>query len=190
MRNVIIKILNILSKYKLERNYNVSFSKTSKIQYRNIFFKQNYNSYLKIGKNSLVDSTIVFEKDSSSLIIGRNTFIGGATISCAKKISIGDNVQIAWGVTIMDHNSHSLDYKKRKNDLSNTFKNLKTWEDITISEVKIHDDVWIGLNSIILKGVTIGKGSIIAAGSVVTKNVEPMTIFGGNPAKLIKKLKK
>ena len=188
MRNLIIKILNIFNKYKLEKDYSVSFSRSAKIEYRKIFFKNNYDSILKIQDNSLIDSTIVFERDNSSLSIGSNTYIGGATISCANNINIGNNVQIAWGVIIMDHNSHSLDYKKRKNDLPNTFKNIKTWEDVTISEVKIHDDVWIGVNSVILKGVTIGKGSIIAAGSVVTKDVEPMIVVGGNPAKILKRL--
>ncbi|MFC4210396.1 DapH/DapD/GlmU-related protein [Pedobacter lithocola] len=53
--------------------------------------------------------------------------------------------------------------------------------------IKIEDDCWIGTNSVILSGVTVGKGSIIAAGSVVTKSVEPYSIMGGVPAKLIKK---
>lgn len=54
-------------------------------------------------------------------------------------------------------------------------------------DIIIDDDVWIGAGAIILTGVTIGKGSVIAAGSIVTKDVEPYTIVGGNPAKLIKK---
>ncbi len=53
--------------------------------------------------------------------------------------------------------------------------------------VRIEDDVWIGARAILLKGITIGKGSIIAAGSVVTKDVPPYTIVGGNPAKVIKR---
>ena len=61
MRNLIIKILNILNKYKLEKDYSVSFSRTAKIEYRKIFFKNNHGSILKIQGNSLIDSTIVFE---------------------------------------------------------------------------------------------------------------------------------
>ena len=58
-----------------------------------------------------------------------------------------------------------------------------------VDPIVIEDDVWIGARVIILKGVTIGKGSIIGAGSVVTKDVEPYSIVGGNPAKLIRKRK-
>ncbi|MBW0177667.1 MAG: acyltransferase [Sediminibacterium sp.] len=54
--------------------------------------------------------------------------------------------------------------------------------------VVIENDVWIGMNCLILKGVKIGHGSVIAAGSVVTKNVEPESIYGGNPAKRIKSI--
>ena len=57
-----------------------------------------------------------------------------------------------------------------------------------VSPVVIEDYVWIGMNSIILKGVTIGKGAVVAAGSVVTKSVPPMTVVGGNPAEVIKKV--
>ena len=160
-------------------------SEANQVLYERIIESQdNRNRAEEYRKNN----TPIFERDNSSLSIGSNTYIGGATLSCANNINIGNNVQIAWGVIIMDHNSHSLDYKKRKNDLPNTFKNIKTWEDVTISEVKIHDDVWIGVNSVILKGVTIGKGSIIAAGSVVTKDAEPMIVVGGNPAKILKRL--
>lgn len=63
---------------------------------------------------------------------------------------------------------------------------LEKIEAYSNGRIKINDDVWIGMNSIIMSGVTIGKGAIIAAGSVVTKDVEPYAIVGGNPCKLIK----
>ena len=64
----------------------------------------------------------------------------------------------------------------------------KDWKNIEVSPTIIEDDAWIGVNVIILKGLTIGKGAIIGAGSVVTKNVPPMTLVAGNPAKVIKEL--
>lgn len=63
---------------------------------------------------------------------------------------------------------------------------FKESEAITKGPIIVEDDVWIGNNAIILSGITIGKGAIVAAGSVVTKNVEPYSIVGGNPAQLIK----
>ena len=64
----------------------------------------------------------------------------------------------------------------------------KTWDDVVIRPTIIEEDVWIGVNAIILKGIIIGKGAIVAAGAVVTKNVPPNTIVAGNPAKVIKEL--
>ena len=104
-------------------------------------------------------------------------------------IKIGENVFIAWNVTIFDHNSHSLNYNVRRNDLPNLFNKNKTWEDVGISPTIIEEDVWVGVNAIILKGIIIGKGAIVAAGAVVTKNVPPNTLVAGNPAQVVKELK-
>ena len=102
--------------------------------------------------------------------------------------SIKDNVQIAFGTVFFDHNSHSLNYKFRRNDLPNRLMSSKDWSDVKSENIIIEDDVWIGTNSIILKGVKLGRGSVIAAGSVVTKSTKPFHIYGGNPAKIIKEI--
>ncbi len=87
-------------------------------------------------------------------------------------ISIGKNCQIAWGVTISDHDFH----KTYKNGIQN----------IETSPVKIGDGVWIGMNATILKGVTIGDNSIVAAGALVIRNVPANTMVAGVPAKIVK----
>ena len=168
---------------------NLSFDKTASVGLRGIV----QNRYLKnakfnVGHGSSVHSTIVFEKEGAQLIVGKNTYVGGATISCAQKISIGNNVQIAWGVVLIDHNSHSLDYRVRRNDLPDQKNGNKEWNQVSIKNIDIEDDVWIGLNSIVMKGVKIGRGAIIGAGSVVTKDVLEMTVVAGNPAVQIKML--
>lgn len=113
------------------------------------------------------------------LIIGSNTTINYRTvISVAKEVRIGNNCAIAEETKIFDNNSHSLDYENR--DMRK--------EDI--AAISIADHVWIGMNSIIMKGVTIGKGAVVAAGSVVTKDVPDLTVAAGNPAKLIKRIHK
>ena len=132
-----------------------------------------------------------FDKENSSIHIGNRTFVGGNTILIASNsIKIGDDVLIAWGCTFLDHNSHSTDWRERKNDVLNWFDRKANWEKIISAPIVIHDKVWIGFNCIILKGVTIGEGAIIAAGSVVTKDVEPYTIVGGNPAQKIKNVER
>jgi len=111
------------------------------------------------------------------LKIGNNTSINYRTvISVEKEVIIGNNCLIAEETKIFDNNSHGIDYRHRK----------LTENDI--GSVIIEDNVWIGMNSIILKNVRIGQGAVVSAGSVVTKKVEPMTIVGGNPAKFIKKI--
>lgn len=106
---------------------------------------------------------------NSRLEIGKGTYINRNTlIVCNQSIRIGKNCKISWDVIIMDTDQHPV----------NT-------PEVIHKPVVIEDDAWIGCRSIILKGVTIGKGAIIAAGSVVTKNVAPYTIAGGVPAKYL-----
>jgi galactoside O-acetyltransferase len=73
-------------------------------------------------------------------------------------------------------------------DLSNTFQEKKCWKDVLIKTTIIGNNVWIGVNSIILKGVKIGDGAIIGAGSVVTKDIKEPGVYAGNPIHLIKAL--
>jgi acetyltransferase-like isoleucine patch superfamily enzyme len=101
--------------------------------------------------------------------IGNGTYINRNTLLVAEQeITIGQDCKISWDVVIMDTDQHPLNAP------------------ITIRKpVHIQDKAWIGCRSIILKGVTIGEGAVIAAGSVVTKDVPPYTIFGGTPARYI-----
>lgn len=102
--------------------------------------------------------------------IGKDSIIGeGVTLDGRDKITIGDHVDIASEVMIYngEHDVHSDDFRAKK------------------EPVTIEDYVFIGPRAIILPGVKIGKGAVVAAGAVVTKNVEPFTIVGGVPAKLI-----
>jgi len=106
----------------------------------------------------------------SQIIIGDNTHIGDRTeIHAGKLVEIGSGCNIAWDVCIMDRDYHKF--------------NSPTEE---IKPVRICDNVWIGCNSIILKGITVGEGAVIAAGSIVTKDVAPRTLVGGNPARVLK----
>lgn len=105
------------------------------------------------------------------LRIGDNVSIGDRTeIHVGKDISIGSNTLISWDCCIMDRDYHAISSDKEK-----------------IAPVKIGDNVLIGCRSLILKGVSIGDGAVIASGSVITKNVPNNCIVAGNPARIIRK---
>jgi len=143
---------------------------------------------LKIGAGSIVNASIMSELPGARISVGSNTFIGGSKIIAAYNIEIGDDVLIAWDCTIYDHNSHAIAWSDRAFDVQDWYQGKKNWDVVSKAKIKICNKVWIGFSSIILKGVTIGEGAIVAAGSVVTKDVEAWTIVGGNPARLIREI--
>lgn len=153
--------------------------------------------YVEIGSNSLLSCNIIFESEKGLVKIGNRNSIGGSTIICREEIVLEDNIFISWGCTICDHGFHSSNYLERRNDFDQIFNNVqnfrnintdKNWNSVDSKPIKICSDVWIGMNCTILKGVTIGKGAVIGANSVVTKDVPEFTVVAGNPAKVIKAL--
>lgn len=114
---------------------------------------------------------------NASLTIGNNVGISGTSIICVKNITIDDNVMIGSGCCIYDTDFHAIDYNDRLERV-----NTK------IASVKISEGVFIGARSIILKGVTIGRHSVVGAGSVVTRDIPDNELWAGNPAKFIKKI--
>lgn len=151
---------------------------------------------VSIGSDSFLTCNIFIENNIGRVKIGNRTYIGSSSIICANKIVIGDDVLISWGCTIVDNNAHSLISTQRSNDVAmakrnfenkETHSNLnKDWSVVDCKPIIIRDKSWIGFNSIILKGVTIGEGAVVAAGSVVTKDVPDYAIVAGNPATVIK----
>ncbi len=136
----------------------------------------------------MLRARVLFDRSDAGLSIGDRTFVGNSTIVIARRIEIGDDVLIAWGCTIVDHDSHAVRFSDRKDDASNWYHGRKDWSRIDIKPVTIGDKAWIGLNAIILKGVTIGAGSVVAAGSVVTHDVPPHVLVAGNPARIVREL--
>jgi galactoside O-acetyltransferase len=143
---------------------------------------------LTIKENSLVHASLFFDRPSAQISIGARSFIGNSRLVCAEKLTIGNDVLVSWAVTMADHDSHSLDFERRKCDVTNWIAGHKDWSNVPRAPITIEDKVWIGFGSIILKGVTVGTGAVVAAGSVVTRNVSPWTVVAGNPAKPIKQL--
>ena len=144
---------------------------------------------LSIGADSNVEAALVFEKAAAEIRIGSRTHVGSGTVlGAAQLIEIGDDVLVAFDVLITDHNSHSLSFAERSNDVREWIAGRKDWSHVAMVPVRIGDKAWIGARTVVLKGVTIGEGAVVGAGSVVTKDVPPWTIVGGNPAKIIRSL--
>lgn len=130
---------------------------------------------VRLGKGSRIYSN-VFIKYPKNILIGNNTFINYGCIIWAapnSKIIIGDDVILGPRVSLIASN-HGI---KKDNIIR-----LNEWLD---DDIIIGNDVWLGANSIILAGVKIGNGSVVAANAVVNNDVEPFTVVGGVPAKVI-----
>jgi acetyltransferase-like isoleucine patch superfamily enzyme len=143
---------------------------------------------LSIGENSIIHADIDFEADGGEILIGNRTFLGRSHLICYRNLTIGDDVIVSWGVTIVDHDSHSLNWMERQNDVLDWSKGRKNWAVVAHAPVTIADKAWIGFNVSILKGVTIGEGAVIGACSVVTRDVPPYSVAVGNPARIMRSL--
>jgi len=120
--------------------------------------------------------------DDARLVIGHDTTVNYQTlISCARSVTIGNHCRLAGEIKIFDNNSHPTDYRARRVN-----GGRMSAEDV--APVVIEDDVWIGTGSLVMKGVHIGRGAIVAAGAVVTKSVPPFSVVAGNPARVVKRL--
>ena len=146
------------------------------------------NCQIVVGANSLISARIAFDREGASVHIGQRCYIGASLLVCAENIVLEDDVVISWGVTIVDHNSHAINWDERKNDILNWQVGRKDWTHVIRRPVHIGARAWIGFNVSILKGVTIGHSAIVAAGSVVTRDVPPLTIVAGNPARVVREL--
>jgi len=174
------------AKAALTAQRGVSIHPTARVNYRAVRYRA--GSTLTIGEGSIIEGNLVIERSGASITIGSNTFIGNSILASAVHIEVGDNVLISWGSNIVDHNSHAIAWSKRQHDVRDWYRGEKDWSHVVTQPVLIGNRSWIGLNVIILKGVNIGEGAIVAAGSVVTKDVPPWTIVGGNPARTIREI--
>ena len=198
-------LLNFYRKYKFNKmmsriKNNIDIDKATVIMPSiNFDFRTDIDKVrIVIGKDSMIGCNFIFESDEGFIKVGERTFInGGTNLISRSKIEIGNDVTIGWGSYIYDHNSHSLDWQDRADDIKqqrmdylngNNFIAEKEWANVMSKPIKICDKVWIGFDAVILKGVTIGEGAIVGARSVVTKDVEPWTVVAGNPAKFIKNI--
>ncbi|MEK6372482.1 MAG: acyltransferase [Acidobacteriota bacterium] len=147
--------------------------------------------HLEVGDHSHIEGEIYLLTPESRCRIGNYCFLGAESrLWVQGTMTIGDFVLIAPRVDVFDGDSHPLDAVTRREDARDLFERnrLMDYSRVAAADVVIEDDVWIGTKSTILKGVRLGRGCVVAAGSVVTRDVEPFTLVGGNPAREIRKL--
>lgn len=154
---------------------------------------------LEIGEGSHIFANFSLLRPSANIKIGKRCQIGASLFVAADSIEVGDDVLMAWGITVIDSNNHSLFWDERQFDVERCRKDYVAtdgwdlarshdWSKVETEAVRIGNKSWIGFNVIVLKGITIGEGAIIAAGSVVTSDVKPWYIGGGNPFRHIKSI--
>ncbi len=147
---------------------------------------------INIGAFSIICGNISTVTAEAKLAIGDHCFVGpGSRIWAYERITIHSHVLISHLVDIHDADGHPLDWEQRREQPRQLLegRGVTDYGLIGKRSITIEDDVWIGFKSTILKGVTIGRGAVIAAASVVTDNVEPFTLVAGNPARVIRTLK-
>jgi acetyltransferase-like isoleucine patch superfamily enzyme len=175
--------LHYLSIHALKTNFNFDSYFFGQSPKKNQIQWDFENAEFTTGTNCRIQADI--NQKQSVLKIGNNSFINAGTyISCAEKIEVGDYVMISYDCLIFDNNSHQIDYKERRLEIDRGFPN-GTIQDVKhkpqSAPVFIGNDVWIGVKSVILKGVSVGNKSIVAANTTITKNVPEKTIVYGNP---------
>lgn len=133
---------------------------------------------VEFGKRCVLEPQVWIDivSDNASFRMGDYTFMGrGVHIFISERVSIGSNCLIGDGVIISDH-KHNIEYGK-----------LIGLQGCTSDPVKIEDDVMLSVRSIILQGVSIGKGAVVGPGAVVTGNIPPYSIAAGAPARIVGK---
>ncbi len=143
---------------------------------------------IRIGDNTIFEASIACDRAGAQIQIGDRTFVGDSVIVCADRVTIGSDVLISWGVTIVDHDSHAVEFARRKTDVIEWYHGRKDWSAVAVAPVTVCDKVWIGFGATVLKGVTVGEGAVVGACAVVTRDVAPWTVVAGNPARVLRTL--
>lgn len=168
---------------------NIQYKKLPKLSGLPIFIFHP-KAKLKLGSNITLHSNrftyhlhmnspvkIMIDHPNAQISIGNNTRLNGCCLHARESITIGDNCLIAANTQIFDNNGHDLSMDKPEARI-NTFSKPKP--------ITIGNNVWVGYNCLIMPGVKIGDGSVIAAGSVVNKDIPSNCVAGGNPINVIK----
>jgi len=146
---------------------------------------------LRIGQGTCVYAGTMFDIGWRGQVrIGDCVLLNGAMIYCDDTVEIGDHALISWNVVFMDNYRLPWSPDDRRRELEEVSGRApRRLESLTTPQpIRIEANVWIGFNTCILPGVTIGEGAIVGARSLVGSDVAPYTVVGGNPAQFIRRL--
>lgn len=183
MRRFIKGILSRVARHGRAHLGRVTIGTRSTFLFYKLHMRRNCD--VRVGDDCDLHCRVSFDRERARIAIGDRCYIGASHIVCAEYVAIGNDVIISWGVTIVDHNSHALDWADRANDVLEWKSGEKDWLKVRSKPVRIGDKAWIGFNASILKGVTIGEGAVVGAGAVVSRDVPPYSVAVGNPARVI-----
>lgn len=184
MRGLALAILNLWGRLRCRSKVRVTLGPNSRFRWYRL--RPAGNNRVEIGRDCIVNCTIAFDRPGAWFRAGDRCYFGDSTFVAAEGIECGDDVLFSWGVTVVDHDSHALDWADRASDVLDWGQGKKDWARVPTKKVVIEDRVWIGFNAIILKGVRIGREAVVAAGAVVTKDVPAGAVVAGNPARIIR----
>jgi acetyltransferase-like isoleucine patch superfamily enzyme len=142
---------------------------------------------LRVGSHVTLQGPALATEENGYIEIGDYSYISSACLAASLRIIIGRYVYIAGGVTIVDTDFHPLDPGERMADTVaiSTVGDKSRRPQFGSAPVLIEDDVWIGYNATILKGVTLGAGAVVQPGAVVLRDVPAGAIVAGNPAQIV-----
>ncbi|MBL4932591.1 acyltransferase [Clostridium paridis] len=162
-------------KWLRSKFYSLKYQVRSKCQFENVRLWHSPKGTIRIGNQvNILRRTELRALKEQPIIIGNNTFINFDCI-IRPNVTIGSNVSVGPGVHFISDNHKMGPSERRAGDAS-------------FDAIQVEDGCWIGANVTIISNVKIGKGSVIAAGAVVTRDCEPNSLYAGVPAKLVKKL--
>jgi len=173
---------------------NVTLGEDSYVEtsYSFYFYRSELPAGVEYGRGASTYLGTMFDVGPRGRVrLGDFTLVHGARIICDSEIVIGDYGLISWNVVLMDTYRLPTDAAQRRSELQRAAADTKrrfppAASGLKSSPIRIERNVWVGFDSCILPGVTIGEGSIVGARSVVTENVPPFTIVAGNPARVIR----
>jgi acetyltransferase-like isoleucine patch superfamily enzyme len=159
--------------------------------YSFVMFRSRQPRALEVGRGTSLYLGVMFDLGQNARMkIGNFVLMNGARIICDSEITIGDHCLISWNVVLMDTHRLPLDPIERRAELERvaTRSPRRASAETNAQPIHIGPNVWIGFDSCVLPGATIGQGAVVGARSVVTTDVPPYTVVAGNPARVIRQL--